>query len=334
MNRNVAPRTFDAGRDHLVALLEDPWYARVARVQAELATIAHQFFQDEGCRPALMPVTTGSVSSPMGLGSDSRPVSTALHGREIFLADSMQFQLELAVRWYPSGAYYLMPSFRGEDADESHLNEFFHVEVEILGGFEAILDLAERFLVQIARRLAGNPDVPDHRVSSVSQVAARSSFPRITHEEAVAAAGLVADGVTTTATGHRTLTRLGEQHLIEVFGGGAPVWVTHPPNQIVPFYQAVDGQGRARAADLLLGVGEILGCGERHASRQATVAALEDHRVDPATYDWYLEMKERTPVTTSGFGLGLERLMMWILDHGDIRDLQLLPRQANRAWYV
>ena len=54
--------------------------------------------------------------------------------------------------------------------------------------------------------------------------------------------------------------------------------------------------------------------------------ALNEHQVDPISYDWYLKMKERYPLKTSGFGMGTERFMLWLLKQDDIRDFQLLPR--------
>src|SRR5437660_862665 len=89
------PRTWGAGRAHIVALLQSRWYPRVARLQAAVTALTHDFFRAEGCQPALTPVTTGTVSSPIGLGSDSLPVSAQVDGRRVFLADSMQFHLEL-----------------------------------------------------------------------------------------------------------------------------------------------------------------------------------------------------------------------------------------------
>ena len=83
----------------------------------------------QGVRYFPAPVTTGSVSSPMGLGSDSEPVEIELFGDRTFLADSMQFYLEYGCRMAPAGCWYFMPSFRGEEPDARHLNQFMHSEV-------------------------------------------------------------------------------------------------------------------------------------------------------------------------------------------------------------
>ena len=76
-----------------------------------------------------LPITTGSISSPMGLGSDSLPVKINLNGVPTYLADSMQFLLEYGNRFCKNGVWYIMPSFRGEQEDERHLSQFYHSEV-------------------------------------------------------------------------------------------------------------------------------------------------------------------------------------------------------------
>ena len=108
-----------------------PWYRMLTRLYAALVEATSDFYRTEGVSPALMPITVPFVSSPMALGSDSIPVRVELHGELVYLADSMQFQLEFMLRHGLRGAYYIMPTFRGEEPDSTHLNQFFHSEAEI-----------------------------------------------------------------------------------------------------------------------------------------------------------------------------------------------------------
>jgi len=80
------------------------------------------------------------------------------------------------------------------------------------------------------------------------------------------------------------------------------------------------------AADLLFGIGETVGAGERHASESELRGALATHGIDSEPYAWYVQMKALRPMRTAGFGLGTERYVCWLLGHNDIRDCQLLPR--------
>lgn len=294
-----------------------------------MTTSTAAFWSARDVRSVHLPITTGSVSSPMGLGSDSLPVKVDMFGEPTYLADSMQFMLEYGCRLSPAGAWYLMPSFRGEDSDETHLNQFFHSEVEIPGGLDDGIVAAEQY----ARRLA--EDVLARHADDVTEItgstahlehmAGLTTFPRITFDEAAEHLGANPTLVTDNGT-WRTITRQGEQRLLEEI---SPVlWVTHYDHLSVPFYQAYGDQDLRTAlnADLLFGPGEIVGCGERHVDGDQARAALAHHEVPEQAYDWYVRMKDAKPLRTVGFGLGVERWLMWVLGHKDIRELQIAPR--------
>ena len=97
----------------LEAVFDDPWFAALAAAEHELSCATFDFYRGKGMQTLHLPVTTGSISSPMGLGSDSTPVKIQLFGQPVYLADSMQFFLEFGCRLMPKGCFYIMPSFRG-----------------------------------------------------------------------------------------------------------------------------------------------------------------------------------------------------------------------------
>ena len=99
---------------------------------------------------------------------------------------------------------------------------------------------------------------------------------------------------------------------------------------MVPFYQAKQKDGKsAYAADLLAGIGEILGCGQRVLSVKELDESLKAHKVNSKEYIWYRKMREIKQIQTSGFGLGIERFILWVLKHNDIRDCTILLRDHN-----
>jgi aspartyl/asparaginyl-tRNA synthetase len=108
----------------------------------------------------------------------------------------------------------------------------------------------------------------------------------------------------------------------------SPVWITHMPASIVPFYQAVSSEDPAISltADLLAGIGEVVGAGERAETEDAVLQNLDRCLVSPDAYRWYLDMKRLSPMKTSGFGLGTERFLLWITNTRDIRDMAFLLR--------
>lgn len=326
VNSSTDRSAVDKARRYL-AILDQPLYSCLVDLQDLVSYETAQFWRQRRVRALHLPVTTNAVSSPMGLGSDSLPVKIDMFGVPTYLADSMQFMLEYGCRLAAGGCYYVMPSFRGERADATHLSQFFHSEAEIPGDLDAVIVVADDYL----RHLAGA--VLEHLSVEVTGLAGdtehiqrflESTTARMTFDDAVHAL----DGDPTcfqTHEGWRTITRAGEQRLIQAYGPG--VWLTHYDQLSVPFYQAVDASGeKALNADLLLGPGEVIGCGERHTQAEDVRTALRGHKVPESHYQWYVDMKEHRPLHTSGFGMGVERFLMWVLRRSDIRDLQLVER--------
>jgi aspartyl/asparaginyl-tRNA synthetase len=318
----------------LNAVLNEPRYRLLTTIYADLVERTNHFYQARDIRPVLMPITVGSVSSPVGAGSDSLPVRISLFGADTYLADSMQFQLEFLLRHGLTGAYYVMPSFRGEDPDVTHLNQFFHSEAEIVGDLEAVMTLVEQYVAALADALTASRAADEIAVMAggLDHLACvrRSPFPRITFDEALELLGR--DCFTRSEAGSLNITRGGEARLIAHFGG--VVWLTHPPQLSVPFYQRVDPDGRAECADLLMGKGEVVGCGVRHVTGAEVRRALAVHQVDVREYEWYVRMKDWCPLPTGGFGLGLERFLLWALRQDDVRDLHVMPRIKGAASWI
>jgi len=317
---------------HYKEALNSEWYRTLVKLQTTFVNTTIEFYKKKGFDFALLPVTTGAISSPMGLGSDSSPVKINIDGIDIYLADSMQFMLEYACRLANNGTYYLAPSFRGEKADERHLCQFYHSEAEIFGGLDDVIKfvedylkfLVEKFVRQERDRILSIAGTTDHIESFLKL----KSIKKVTFDEA---AKLLENSNYIQNHGkYRTITSEGEKELMKMFGGF--VWITHFDHLSVPFYQkfADEDMRTALNADLLMGIGETVGSGERHLNRLQTERALDYHEVSRDSYKWYLDMKEIHEVQTSGFGLGVERFFLWLLKQNDIRDMQLVPRFNGR----
>ncbi|MEV7185423.1 asparagine synthetase A [Kitasatospora sp. NPDC093102] len=325
-----APRSWTAPEKHYLTVLENPWYRNITILQDVVTFSTTEFWTARGARNLHLPITTGSISSPMGRGSDSSPVEVELEGTRTYLADSMQFMLEFGCRLAPQGSYYLMPSFRGEAADQTHLCQFFHSEAEIVGGLDDMIEVVEQYLRHLATSLLTHArDTVFEMAGTVEHLevlAGSGPLPRISFEEAVALLDGQPGTVEELEPNCRSLTRKGERVLMEKFGGY--VWLIHPDHLSVPFYQAFSTEDptKALSADLLFGIGETVGAGERHTDVADLRRALALHEVPEDSYEWYVEMNARHPMRTSGFGLGVERFLLWATQHDDIRDLALLLR--------
>ena len=320
--------------NRFLALPRSEFHRAVAELHDVIVTSTVRFWSSRGLRYALFPITTNAVSSPMGLGSDSSPVLARVGGVDTFLADSMQFFLEYSCRFGGPGAYYVMPSFRGEPTDARHLSQFMHSEVELVGDLADLIDTAEAYLAELAaaivERFSERQQLFPAGLGHVVELAERRPFTRLTFADAAELLHDVPSAIRLVADGARSLTPVGERILIERLGGF--VWVTHWDHLAVPFYQRIhEDAGRLLAAnaDLIAASGEVLGAGERHSTGDQVRAALALHMVEPEPYEWYASLKDEYPISTAGFGLGVERFLMWVLNHDDIRDLQLVLRDNH-----
>ncbi|GGN01457.1 amino acid--tRNA ligase-related protein [Streptomyces fuscichromogenes] len=333
-NSPTAPRLWADADGGFRRTLDSPWARLVADLQDSVVRATYTYAHSRGVRALHFPITTRTVTCPTGLGSDSVPVPVQVNGVETYLADSMQFMLEYGCRIAPQGCHNILPCFRGDVPDATHLGQFVHSEAEIPGDLDDLVDyvngyvraMASAVLVEHGDTLGPLLGGLDHleRVAVDEQ-----PFERLRFDEAVRL--LKGEGVVTSADGARSLSRAAERRLMELVGEF--VWVTHFDHLSVPFYQAFsDGDERvAENADLYFGIGEVVGSGHRHTTGEQVRAGLALHKVPEHEYAWYAQMKDEAPMATSGFGLGVERFLLWALRHDDIRDIPLVSRIAEEA---
>ena len=315
--------------DHFLRAINDPWYKCLVNLENLISEYTFLFYMKKEIKTMHLPITTGSISSPMGLGSDSLPVKINLSGCDTYLADSMQFALEYGCRFFENGTWYIMPSFRGEGEDARHLSQFYHSEAEIPGTLDDVIKLIEEYLKFLCENILKEYKDEIIKIAGTTEHIEKlinlKEIPRITFEEAVKMLNDDPKYIEHSEYGFRNITRIGETVLLKKFEGF--VWLTNFDKMAVPFYQAqTEDKKYAKNADLLMGIGETVGCGERHKTGDEVRKALKDHNVDGNEYKWYIQMKDKFPLKTSGFGMGIERFILWLTKQNDIRDCQLLPR--------
>jgi aspartyl/asparaginyl-tRNA synthetase len=329
------PRTWGDEEGAFVYSLDSPWYALVGDLQDHVQYTTMRYARSRGLKSLHLPMTTRTITCPTGLGSDSEPVPVTVGGVDTYLPDSSQFLLEYAVRLAPSGCWTMAQSFRGEQPDETHLSQYMHSEAELPGGLDHLIDYVEGYVKALASAvLETYGDRLRHAIGDVSHLSRMAGhsgpFERLTFDEA--ARLLAGDPRYVRDEGSwRTLTRAGERRLMREVDEF--LWVTHFDHLSVPFYQAFGDDDRRTAAnaDLFFGMGEVVGSGERHASAFGVREALDLHAVPERDYAWYAQLKEKFPMRTSGFGMGVERFLMWVLRHDDIRDIPLISRVGESS---
>lgn len=314
---------------HFINAINDEWYRKLVEIENLISKYTNLFYIEKNIKTMHLPITTGSISSPMGLGSDSIPVKIQLGGRDTYLADSMQFALEYGCRFFENGVWYIMPSFRGESEDKRHLSQFYHSEAEICGKLEDVMQLVEEYLKYLSKNILKEYEKEIIDIAGTSEHIHKfinlKEIPKVTFEEAIDILKNDEKYFEYNKLGFRNITKKGEEALIDYFNGC--VWITNFDIKAVSFYQSTNTDKRyANNADLLIGIGETVGAGERYRTGKEVREALKLHQVSEDEYKWYIEMKDKYPMKTSGFGMGIERFILWLTKKDDIRDCQILPR--------
>jgi aspartyl/asparaginyl-tRNA synthetase len=326
------PGTWGNEYDAFLRALASPWYQLVADVSDIVIRTTYDYAHAQGLRALHLPITTRTITCPSGMGSDSVPVPVTVAGVETYLADSMQFLLEYGCRIGGQGCHTILPSFRGDHPDATHLGQFTHSEAEIVGDLDDLIHYVEGYVRALAAAILDEQEsrLADEigDVSHLERMASSGAFPRLRFHEAVEVVGDVRGAVVSDGPS-RCLSRIGERALMQRVGEF--VWVTHFEHLSVPFYQAfADGdETLALNADLYFGPGEVVGSGQRHRTGEQVRRALDMHEVPESEYAWYARLKDELPMDTAGFGLGIERYLMWALQHTDIRDVPLVSRIAE-----
>ncbi len=326
----------------------DPFFHVLLALRHHVKATSDEYFSEQiHAKNIDLFLMTSSVSSPSGPGSDSEPIPITFGGIDTYLVDSSQFGFEPIVQGGTPHAYCYLASMRGENPDKRHLNQFYHCEYEGQQSFEKTVQVAEGYikalsgLIQamphVARTLSKN-ETGTH--NALEEILTRDTFERIAFDEAIALLedhGAL-DSIRENEHG-KDITSSGERTLLKLLNAKAPVWVTGYYRDRVPFYQAPDPKNPDRAinGDLLFPSileesfgGEILGMGERQNNVDEMYASLQRQGVDPAPYEWYIDLR-RLPnyKTSSGFGLGIERYIAWALGIDDIANCILYPRKKG-----
>lgn len=297
------------------------------RARNALSMAVHRFLQERGFLWVHTPLITHSdcegagetfhVATP---DRDGRLDASAFFGRTAYLTVSGQLQLE-AFACALSRVYTFGPCFRAEDSHTSrHAAEFWMVEPELaFADLQQVLELACELVVALARELGAEHLVPG------------ASIPQLPYTEAVQILVEADHAFAHPIHWGLPLKTEHERYLAEVHVGG-PVLITHHPADTWPFYTRLsDPQERERPTvdsfDLLVpGVGELLGGSAREERLELLVAQMQRRGLDPAAYDGYLDLRRFGSVPHGGFGLGLERALMWLTGADNIRDVLPFPR--------
>ncbi len=331
-------------------------FGAVARVRNTAAQAIHRFFHEQGFVWVNTPIITASdaegagqmfrvstldLQNPPRAEGGSIDYSKDFFGKEAYLTVSGQLNVE-AYCLALSKVYTFGPTFRAENSNTTrHLAEFWMIEPEIaFANLADDADLAEAFLKYVFKA------VLDERGDDMKFFAERiektalsrlealvdQPFERIDYTEAIKLLQdskkkfefPIAWGADLQTEHERYLT---EEKI------GRPVIVMNYPEAIKAFYMRLNDDGKTVAAmDVLApGIGEIIGGSQREERLDVLEQRMDHHKLDKNAYQWYLDFRRYGTVPHAGFGLGFERLIVYLTGLGNIRDAIPYPRAPHLA---
>jgi asparaginyl-tRNA synthetase len=338
-------------------------FGAIARVRNEVCTSIHRFFQSRGFLYIQTPIITTSDCEGAGAmfqvttldlaklpvsgtpaaapGTHEIDYSNDFFGKRASLTVSGQLEAEIFATSLGC-CYTFGPTFRAENSNTTrHLAEFWMIEPEMpFYELDDNMGLAEDFIRTVVR------DVLEHCPDDVAffnerieptvlanlQNIAEHDFVRVPYTEAVEILEKSGQTFEFPVAWGRDLQSEHERYLTEQHFQ-RPVILFDYPRTIKPFYMRCNDDGKTvRAMDVLVPrVGEIIGGSQREERLDVLIERLKECHLDPKDYWWYLDLRRYGTVPHSGFGLGLERVMLLITGMANIRDVIPFPRTPKNA---
>ena len=331
-------------------------FGTILRLRHHLSFAIHKYFDEKGFFYIHTPIITGSDAEGAGemfrvttLDPVSPPMtqdgkvnfSEDFFGKETNLTVSGQLEAELGALAL-SGVYTFGPTFRAENSNTPrHLAEFWMIEPEM--AFYDIndnMDLAEEFLKYLIRYILDNckTDLEFLRKMYDEELFERlnfildQDFTRTVYTEAIEILLKADQKFEFPVEWGRDLQAEHERYLVEKHFK-KPVILTDYPKDIKAFYMKQNEDGKTvRAMDVLFPrIGEIIGGSEREDDYNKLLKRIKELNLPEKDMWWYLETRKFGTAPHSGFGLGFERLMLFISGMSNIRDVIPFPRTPNNA---
>ena len=331
-------------------------YSAAFRVRSVAAYAIHSFFQGEGfiyahtpiiscsdCEGAgeMFQVTTLDMSNPPRTEDGSIDYSQDFFGKKASLTVSGQLQGEIMAQAFGK-IYTFGPTFRAEKSyTQRHAAEFWMIEPEIaFADLKDDMDLAEAMIKYVIKYVMAhceqdlaflNQFVDKGLIERLTAVA-NSDFGRVTYTDAIKLLEEHNDKFEYKVYWGCDLQTEHERYLTEqIFK--KPVFVTDYPKEIKAFYMRLNDDGKTVAACdcLVMGIGEIIGGSQREERLDVLKERMAELGLKEEDYWWYLELRKYGGTKHSGFGLGFERLVMYLTGISNIRDVLPFPRTTGSA---
>ena len=328
-------------------------FQAVFRIRSLAAYAIHRFFQEHDFVYVHTPLITANDCEGAGemfhvTTLDMKDVPLTDDGLPDYSKDFFGKETNLTVSGQLNGETYAMafrniytfgPTFRAENSNTArHAAEFWMIEPEMafcdLSGY---MDTAEAMTKYVIRYVLDNcPDEMaffnqfiDKGLIERLELVANSEFGRISYTEAIEILKKNNKKFQFPVEWGVDIQTEHERYLTEVVFK-KPVFVTDYPKEIKSFYMKQNPDGKTvAAADMLVpGIGELIGGSQREENYDKLVARMDELGMDKTNYDWYLNLRKFGGVEHAGYGLGFERMIMYLTGIQNIRDVLPFPRTA------
>lgn len=331
-------------------------FSAVFRVRSIVAYAIHKFFQENNFVYAHTPIITASDCEGAGemfqittLDLDNPPrtedgeidYSQDFFGKKASLTVSGQLEAEIFALAFKN-VYTFGPTFRAENSNTArHASEFWMIEPEMaFADLTDDMDVAEAMIKYIINYVLENAPEEmeffnkfmDKGLIERLQNIVNSDFERVTYTEAVEILQKSGEDFQYPVEWGIDLQTEHERYLTEKVYK-KPIFVIDYPKEIKAFYMRLNDDGKTVAAcDLLVpGVGEIIGGSQREERYDVLKARIEETGMTEEDYWWYMDLRKYGGVKHSGYGLGFERIIMYITGMSNIRDVLPFPRTPKTA---
>jgi len=321
-----------------VHYLRDQTFAAKLRLSDYLCQAFRRYFAETECVEILPPSFTGvECEGGATLFKLEHPGRSSEHPMSAYLTQSSQFALEYALPGV-GDCFCIAPSFRAEQSHtRRHLTEFTHVEAE-WGGiikFEQHLAKLKEMITSVLEVFVRLGEAELKTLDKYERVMKLTEMTKdilvLTHREAIEKCRemeIYQDPKTKTHFGPRDdIPEAQERELIDRIG--RIVFLVKFPREFKSFYMALDPEDTSYVLGCdveVPGVGEIIGSGMREFSAEKLTQRLTESKLDPADYEEYIALRKCGFCMTSGMGLGLGRMLCWLLEDYSIRDVTAFPR--------
>ena len=331
-------------------------FSATFRVRSAAAYAIHEFFQNRGfvyintplitgsdCEGAgeMFQVTTLDLENPPRTEDGKIDYSKDFFGKKTSLTVSGQLNAENFAMAF-GDVYTFGPTFRAENSNTArHAAEFWMIEPEMaFCDLAGDMDVAEAMIKHIITRVLERcPDeinffnsFVDKGLKARLEHVATSDFARVSYTEAVEILKKHNDKFEYRVDWGTDLQTEHERYLTEQIYQ-RPVFVTDYPKEIKAFYMRLNDDGKTvAAADCLVpGIGEIIGGSQREERLELLEGRIRELGMNPEDYWWYCDLRRYGSCRHAGFGLGFERIVMYLTGVSNIRDVELHPRTVGSA---